>query len=117
LRKAYGGAYLAMCSSSLRADAVFAWPTAEIAVMGPEGAVNIIYRKEIAEAENPMEMRARLTAEYREKFANPYVASARGYIEDVIDPRDTRSRIIVTLESLAGKRETRPRKKHGNMPV
>lgn len=117
LRKAYGGAYLAMCASALRADAVFAWPTAEIAVMGPEGAVNIIYRKEIAEAENPAEMRAKLTAEYREKFANPYVASARGFIEDVIDPRDTRARLITTLEALANKRETRPRKKHGNMPV
>ncbi|MBE3589002.1 MAG: methylmalonyl-CoA carboxyltransferase [Thermoanaerobacteraceae bacterium] len=117
LRKAYGGAYLAMCSSSLRADAVFAWPTAEIAVMGPEGAVNIIHRKEITEAENPMEMRAKLTAEYRDKFANPYVASARGFIEDVIDPRDTRARIITTLESLDSKRESRPRKKHGNMPV
>ena len=117
LRKAYGGAYLAMCSSSLRADAVFAWPSAEIAVMGPEGAVNIIHRNEIAKAENPMEMRAKLTAEYRDKFANPYIACARGYVEDVIDPRDTRRRLIVTLESLANKRETRPAKKHGNFPV
>nr|WP_201721875.1 carboxyl transferase domain-containing protein [Desulfotomaculum copahuensis] len=117
LRKAYGGAYLAMCSSSLRADAVFAWPSAEIAVMGPEGAVNIIHRNEIAGADNPMEARARLTAEYRDKFANPYIACARGYVEDVIDPRDTRARLIATLQSLSTKRETRPAKKHGNLPL
>lgn len=117
LRKAYGGAYLAMCASALRADTVYAWPTAEIAVMGPEGAVNIIYRNEIANAENPAEMRARLTAEYREKFANPYVACARGYVDDVIDPRQTREKIIQALDALASKRESRPRKKHGNIPV
>jgi propionyl-CoA carboxylase beta chain len=117
LRKAYGGAYLAMCSSSLRADAVFAWPTAEIAVMGPEGAVNIISRNEIAKAENPMEMRTKLVAEYREKFANPYIACARGYLDDVIDPRETRARIINALTTLEGKQVQRPRKKHGNLPV
>ncbi|MFZ5634148.1 MAG: acyl-CoA carboxylase subunit beta [Bacillota bacterium] len=117
LRKAYGGAYLAMCSSSLRADNVFAWPTAEIAVMGPEGAVNIIYKNEIAGAENQDEARAKLTSEYREKFANPYIACARGYIDDVIDPRDTRQKIIETLKMLETKQESRPGKKHGNIPV
>lgn len=117
LRKAYGGAYLAMCSNSLRADTVFAWPTAEIAVMGPDGAVNIIYRNEIARAENPTEVRAKLVAEYREKFANPYIACARGYVEDVIDPRETRDRIINSLTALDSKRVQRPRKKHGNLPV
>lgn len=115
-RKAYGGAYLAMCSSSLRADAVYAWPTAEIAVMGPEGAVNIISRKEIAEAENPVEMRKKLVQDYRDRFANPYVASARGFILDVIDPRDTRATIIDALKNFSTKRESRPRKKHGNIP-
>lgn len=117
LRKAYGGAYLAMCSSSLRADNVFAWPTAEIAVMGPEGAVNIIYRNEITSAENPAETRTKLTAEYRDKFANPYIACARGYVDDVIDPRDTRKKIIETLEMLLTKEDHRPDKKHGNIPL
>ena len=117
LRKAYGGAYLAMCSSSLRADVVFAWPSAEIAVMGPEGAVNIVYRNEIASAGDPAAARAGLTAEYRDKFANPYIACARGYLEDVIDPRDTRARLIKTLQSLATKREKMPPKKHGVFPV
>lgn len=117
LRKAYGGAYLAMCSSSLRADMVYAWPTAEIAVMGPEGAVNIIYRKEIEKAENPAEERNRLVQEYRDRFANPYVASSRGFVDDVIDPRDTRAKIIDALKALATKRETRPGRKHGNFPV
>ncbi|WP_347490977.1 acyl-CoA carboxylase subunit beta [Desulfoscipio sp. XC116] len=117
LRKGYGGAYLAMCSSSLRADTVYAWPTAEIAVMGPEGAVNIINRNEIAAAENPMEERKRLVQEYRDNFANPYVASTRGFVDDVIDPRDTRAKIIDALGVLNSKRESRPRKKHGNLPV
>jgi len=117
LRKAYGGAYLAMCSSSLRADNVFAWPTAEIAVMGPEGAVNIIYRNEITSAENPVETRTKLTSEYRDKFANPYIACARGYVDDVIDPRDTRKKIIETLEMLLTKEDHRPDKKHGNIPL
>lgn len=115
-RKAYGGAYLAMCSSSLRADAVYAWPTAEIAVMGPEGAVNIIKRKEITEAENPVEMRKKLVQDYRDRFANPYIASARGFVLDVIDPRETRATIIDALKNFSTKRETRPRKKHGNIP-
>jgi len=116
-RKAYGGAYLAMCGSALRADTVFAWPSAEIAVMGPEGAVNVINRKEIAEAENPIEMRKKLVQEYRDRFANPYIASARGFIEDVIDPRDTRQKVIESLWNLSTKREGRPRKKHGNIPM
>lgn len=117
LRKAYGGAYLAMCSSSLRADVVYAWPTAEIAVMGPEGAVNIINRSEIANAENPAQERTRLVQEYRDKFANPYIASSRGFVDDVIDPRDTRNKIIDALKMLETKEEERPYKKHGNLPV
>ena len=92
----------------LEADEVYAWPTAEIAVMGPEGAVNVIYRKEIAEAENPVEERKKLVQQYRERFANPYIASARGFIQDVIDPQDTRDRIINALQNLANKRETGP---------
>jgi len=117
LRKAYGGAYIAMSSSSLRADSVFAWPTAEIAVMGPEGAVEIIYRDEIKSADDPYGARTRLTAEYREKFANPHIACARGYVDDIIDPRDTRKVIIRTLEMLRAKKDSLPDKKHGNMPV
>jgi len=117
LRKAYGGAYVAMCSSALRADAVFAWPTAEVAVMGPEGAVNIVYRNEISNAENPVEMRERLVAEYRAQFANPYISCARGYVDDVIDPRQTREKIVTSLKSFYNKRETRPQKKHGSIPV
>lgn len=117
LRKAYGGAYIAMCSSSLRADIVYAWPTAEIAVMGPEGAVNIVKRDEIANALDPETERERLVQEYRDNFANPYVASSRGYVCEVIDPRDTRVKIIDALDALSSKREIRPRKKHGNIPV
>ncbi len=116
LRKAYGGAYVAMCSRSLGADAAYAWPIAEIAVMGPDGAANIIYRDEINSAENPEEVRARKTAEYRDKFANPYVACAKGMIDDVIDPRDTRRILINTLSSLSSKKETRAPRKHGNIP-
>ncbi len=116
LRKAYGGAYVAMCSRSLGADAAYAWPIAEIAVMGPDGAANIIYRDEINSAENPDEVRARKTAEYRDKFANPYVACAKGMIDDVIDPRDTRKILINTLNSLTSKKETRAPRKHGNIP-
>ncbi len=115
-RKGYGGSYLAMCASALRADTVYAWPTAEIAVMGPEGAVNVINRKEIAEAENPAEMRKKLVQDYRDRFANPYIAAARGYVQDVIDPRETREKIISALSDLSTKRESRPRKKHGNIP-
>jgi propionyl-CoA carboxylase beta chain len=116
-RKAYGGAYDVMSSKHIRGDLNLAWPTAEIAVMGPEGAVNIIFRKELAEAEDPEARRAELVAEYREKFANPYVAAARGYIDDVIEPHETRPRLINALEVFQHKRDTNPPKKHGNIPL
>lgn len=117
VRKAYGGAYIAMNSKHLGADIVFAWPTAEIAVMGPEGAANIIFRKEIAAAEDAISARGQKIEEYKNKFSNPYVAAARGYVDDVIDPATTRARLINALEMLAGKRENRPAKKHGNIPL
>lgn len=117
LRKAYGGAYLAMCSQSLGADQVYAWPTAEIAVMGPEGAANIIYRDEIADAEDPPAMREEKIREYRENFANPYVAASKNFVDDIIDPRYTRPVLIKALDSLANKTESRPPKKHGNIPL
>jgi len=116
-RKAYGGAYDVMSSKHVRGDMNFAWPTAEIAVMGAEGAVNILYRNEIASADDPAAERARLVAEYQEQFANPYIAAARGYVDDVILPRETRPRLIAALAMLAGKRDTNPRKKHGNIPL
>ncbi|RLG92330.1 methylmalonyl-CoA carboxyltransferase [Candidatus Bathyarchaeota archaeon] len=117
LRKAYGGAYDVMGSKHSGADVNLAWPTAEIAVMGPQGAINIIFRKEIAKAKDPEKRRRELAAEYREKFANPYVAAEKGYIDDVIDPAETRPRLISVLELLATKREPRPAKKHGNIPL
>ncbi|TDA67715.1 MAG: methylmalonyl-CoA carboxyltransferase [Clostridia bacterium] len=117
LRKAYGGAYLAMCSRSLGADIAFAWPMAEIAVMGPDGAANIVFRKEIEEAENPVEVRRQKIEDYRNLFANPYRAASRGFIDDVLDPAETRPHLTAALESLVNKRETRPGKKHGNIPV
>ncbi len=117
VRKAYGGAYIAMNSKHLGADMVLAWPTAEIAVMGPDGAANIIFKKEIGEAEDPIAFRQQKIEEYRDKFSNPYVAAARGYIDDVIEPATTRQRIASALDMLAGKRETRPSKKHGNIPL
>jgi len=117
LRKAYGGAYIAMGSKHLGADFVAAWPTAEIAVMGPDGAANIIFKKEIDASENPEETRKQKIEEYRQLFANPYVAASRGYIDAVIDPRETRSWIIKALEYSATKVESRPRKKHGNIPL
>ncbi len=117
LRKAYGGAYIAMSSRHLGADRVYAWPTAEIAVMGPDGAANIIFRKEIQSAEDPISFRQQKIDEYREKFANPYIAAARGYIDDVIEPQGTRPYLIGALQVLEGKRENRPAKKHGNFPV
>ncbi|HSF82986.1 MAG TPA: acyl-CoA carboxylase subunit beta [Anaerolineales bacterium] len=116
-RKAYGGAYDVMSSKHIRGDINLAWPSAEIAVMGPDGAVNIIFRKELAQAKDPVKRRAELVAEYREKFANPYVAASRGYIDDVIEPRETRPRLINALESLANKRDTNPPKKHGCIPL
>lgn len=117
VRKAYGGAYDVMSSKHMRGDINLAWPTAEIAVMGPEGAVNIIFRKEIAAAANVEETRACLVAEYRDKFANPYVAASRGYIDAVIEPHETRPRLINALEMLQNKRDTNPTKKHGNIPL
>ena len=117
VRKAYGGAYLAMCSRDLGADQVIAWPTAEIAVMGSQGATNIIFRKEIMKAENPEKVRQEKIEEFKQKFSNPYEAAKRGYVDMVIDPRETRPRLITTLEMLSTKRESRPAKKHGNFPV
>ncbi len=117
VRKAYGGAYDVMSSKHLRGDINLAWPSAEIAVMGPEGAVNIAFRKELAASPNPEETRARLVAEYREKFANPYIAASRGYVDAVIEPHETRPRLINALEMLQNKRDTNPPKKHGNIPL
>ncbi|MCX7715191.1 MAG: methylmalonyl-CoA carboxyltransferase [Clostridia bacterium] len=117
VRKAYGGAYIAMSSKHLGADAVFAWPTAEIAVMGPEGAANIIFKNDIAESADPIATRQAKIEEYRNRFASPYEAAKRGYVDDIIEPDSTRPRIIAALEMLASKRETRPAKKHGNIPV
>jgi len=116
LRKAYGGGYIAMCSSHLRADFVFAWPTAEIAVMGPEGAANIIFRNEIKNADDPEEMRKQKIKEYKEKFANPFVAAAYGYVDAVIEPEETRAMLVHALEISADKAESRPTKKHGIPP-
>ncbi|MGM0445022.1 MAG: acyl-CoA carboxylase subunit beta [Bacillota bacterium] len=117
LRKAYGGAYIAMNSTHLGADYVFAWPNAEIAVMGPEGAANVIFRREIKAADDSEKKRQEKIDEYRESFANPYQAAQEGYVDDVIDPRNTRPRIIRALESVIGKRESNPNKKHGNIPL
>jgi acetyl-CoA carboxylase carboxyltransferase component len=116
LRKAYGGGYIAMGSRHLRADFVFAWPTAEVAVMGPEGAANIIFRKEIMEAANPNEMRKQKVQEYKEKFANPYVAASRGYIDSVIEPEETRNILLHAIEVSVQKDVSLPRKKHGIPP-
>lgn len=117
IRKAYGGAYIAMSSKSLRGDINYAWPTAEIAVMGPDAAVNFVYRRELKEAADSIEARQRLSLEYRNKFANPYIAAARGYIDDVIDPRDTRQKLIRALQMLKNKEITNLPKKHGNIPL
>lgn len=117
IRKAYGGAYDVMCSKHIRADFNYAWPTAEIAVMGPEGAINIIFRNEIADSKNPSNKADELAAEYREKFANPYIAAEKGYIDDVIEPSETRPRLIASLEAILSKREARPPKKHSNIPL
>ncbi|APC48361.1 methylmalonyl-CoA carboxyltransferase [Virgibacillus halodenitrificans] len=116
-RKAYGGAYVALNSKSIGADLVYAWPNAEIAVMGPDGAANIIFAKEIAESENPESTRQEKIDMYREKFANPYVAAGLGMVDDVIDPRETRIKLIQALEMLYNKKEERPMKKHGNIPL
>jgi propionyl-CoA carboxylase beta chain len=116
-RKAYGGAYDVMSSKHVRADFNFAWPTAEVAVMGPEGAVNIIFRNELAEADDPESRRAELIADYRERFANPYSAAERGYVDDVIQPRRTRPVLIDALRTAITKREPTPKRKHGNIPL
>lgn len=117
VRKAYGGAYLAMCSKDLGADMVFAWPSAEIAVMGPDGAANIIFKKDIETAEDPVQARAEKIQEYKDKFATPYVAASRGFVDDIIQPSTTRIRLASAFDMLSSKRENRPAKKHGNLPV
>jgi len=116
-RKAYGGAYCVMSSKHIRSDVNLAWPSAEIAVMGPDGAVSIIFRKELANAKDPVARKDELVAEYREKFASPYVAAEYGFIDDVIEPKETRPRLINALEMLANKRDSNPAKKHGNIPL
>jgi propionyl-CoA carboxylase beta chain len=116
-RKAYGGAYCVMASKHIRTDLNFAYPTAEIAVMGPEGAVNVLYRKELAQAADPDALRASKVAEFREKLANPYVAADRGFLDQVIEPRQTRRKIIVGLGMARSKRDQNPPKKHGNIPL
>lgn len=117
IRKSYGGAYIAMCSKHLGADMVYAWPSAEIAVMGPDGAANIIFKKDIDKAEDPKKMRAEKIEEYKKEFANPYRAAVRGYVDDVIEPEYTRSYLINALHLLVSKRETRLPRKHGNIPL
>ena len=116
-RKAYGGAYVVMNSKSIGADLAYAWPSAELAVMGPSGAVEIVYRKELQSADDPAAKRAELVEEYTERYANPYLAAERGYVDDVIDPAETRIRLIKGLELLRAKREELPRRKHGNVPL
>jgi propionyl-CoA carboxylase beta subunit len=116
-RKAYGGAYDVMSSKHIRGDFNVAWPTAEIAVMGPKGAVEILFRKDIAESDDPARATDEKIEEYRQKFAHPYIAASRGYVDDIIDPRDTRPRLIDALDTLQGKRDKNPSKKHGNIPL
>lgn len=116
-RKAYGGAYVVMNSKSIGADLAFAWPSAELAVMGPQGAVEILYRRELQDSADPAKRRAELVDEYTERFANPYVAAERGFVDDVIDPADTRMKVIAGLEMLKSKREELPHRKHGNIPL
>jgi acetyl-CoA carboxylase carboxyltransferase component len=116
-RKAYGGAYVVMNSKAIGADLAYAWPSAELAVMGPEGAVEILYRRELAEAVDPGARRHELAEEYTERYANPYLAAERGYIDDVIDPADTRAVLCRSLDLLRTKREEQPRRKHGNVPL
>ena len=116
-RKAYGGAYVVMDSKSIGSDLAFAWPSAELAVMGPQGAVEILYRRELAEADDPVARRAELVDDYTERFANPYAAAERGYVDEVIDPAETRRKLIAGLEVLRSKREELPKRKHGNVPL
>ncbi|MDH4074841.1 MAG: methylmalonyl-CoA carboxyltransferase, partial [Acidimicrobiia bacterium] len=116
-RKAYGGAYVVMDSKGIGSDLSFAWPSAELAVMGPEGATDIVYRREIQSAADPVARRAELIEEYKERFANPWIAAERGYVDDVIDPADTRRKVIAGFEMLRSKREELPKRKHGNVPL
>jgi len=116
-RKAYGGAYCVMSPRATRGDLVLAWPTTELAVMGPDGAVSILFRRELSAADDPLERKAELVADYRAEFANPYVAAAKGHIDDVIEPRETRPRLINALEMLRNKRDSNPPRKHGNIPL
>jgi len=116
-RKAYGGAYVVMDSKSVGSDLSLAWPSAELAVMGPQGAVEIVHRRELQDAADPDTRRAELIDEYTEKFANPYVAAERGYVDDVIDPADTRVKLVAGLRMLVTKQEESPRRKHGNVPL
>ncbi|MBV8529211.1 MAG: methylmalonyl-CoA carboxyltransferase, partial [Candidatus Dormibacteraeota bacterium] len=116
-RKAYGGAYDVMCSKHIRADYNVAWPTAEIAVMGPQGAVSVIFKREISQADNAEQRREELIADYREQFANPYYAAERGYVDDVIEPRNTRWSLINALRMARTKQVERPKRKHGNIPL
>ena len=116
-RKAYGGAYVVMNSRALRADMVYAWPTAQIAVMGAQGAVNVIHRRDIAAADDPDARRSELISEYEERFNNPYLAAERGLVDEVIEPRETRPRLVSALAMLRTKREGMPPKKHGNIPL
>ena len=116
-RKAYGGAYVVMNSKSIGADLAYAWPSAELAVMGPEGAVEIVYRRDLAEADDPVGRRKELVEEYTERYANPYAAAERGYVDDVIDPAETRRILVRSLAVLVSKREELPKRKHGNVPL
>jgi propionyl-CoA carboxylase beta chain len=116
-RKAYGGAYCVMASKHIRTDVNYAWPSAEIAVMGPEGAVDIVYKRELDGAENRSAVRQEKIQEFRERFANPYVAADRGFVDAVIQPRETRKKLIQALEMLETKRDKNPAKKHGNIPL
>jgi propionyl-CoA carboxylase beta chain len=116
-RKAYGGAYVVMNSKSIGADLAFAWPTAELAVMGASGAVEIVHRRDLAGSDNPDVLRKELIEEYEERYANPYIAAERGFIDDVIDPAETRRILSKSLDILRGKREELPKRKHGNVPL
>jgi propionyl-CoA carboxylase beta chain len=116
-RKAYGGAYCVMSSKHIRTDFNYAWPTAELAVMGPEGAVNILYKRELDAASDPIRLRADKVAEFRTKFANPYIAAGRGFLDEIIHPRETRKKLITALRNLENKRDKNPPKKHGNIPL
>jgi acetyl-CoA carboxylase carboxyltransferase component len=116
-RKAYGGAYVVMNSKSIGADLAFAWPSAEVAVMGPQGAVEILYRRDLAGTADPVARRAELVSEYTERYANPYIAAERGYVDDVISPAETRRVLVRSLALLASKREEMPKRKHGNVPL